>query len=167
MDTYQFAEQVYKQLGDDYTYENLIKVMEIYPDEFVRMMKKVHEKNKERKSSEVGLVALSIKDTIEEIADELGHHDEAEIISTIIEEHSNLVEEIKNMPPYEIVRIIEILSEEDEGFEGYHFHLFAHVLSEMKLKQKYLHINELIGMIERISNPYIRNEGIGIMTEDL
>lgn len=163
MDTYQFAEKLYKDLNSRYTYENLIKVFETHPDEMIKFMKEIYEKYDPVKQTKVERITDEILSAIEYSVINMGHVNHEDVVYFLYYDAAeDLPKELKELTALEIKQVIDAVSENSDSDE-WHFYWFEMVLKDLKNKYLYPQYNELIDLIKNNNNPYISDRNISIM----
>lgn len=164
MNTYEFAEMLYNQLDNRNTYENLIKVMEIYPDEFIQMMKEVYDKQDPAKSSKIEILAKQILGIIKDAITFEGVHNYDSIIGYVSYETRDLHDKLKDLSPSEINDLVNLTTLNDE-FDGYQFHVFRNAFMELRYTHQYSRYDELDDIIRNTDNMSISPEDIETMLD--
>jgi len=154
MNTYEFAQKIYKSLSRD-DYKTLIEVMERLPDEFITMMKKVHEENDPSSRPSVHM-SQSIIDQIEDAVIRVGLDNKSQAI--FFTEDEEIAAQLFDITHKEINEIWENVINECP-YETVVFSVFNRVLKNLK-SEGYPELEELIEELRNNKNQNIKDTDI-------
>lgn len=166
MRTYEVAELLYQKLDNHHIYAYMVKEFEKDPASFIDELKEVYENSGPRKTTIVEQTAIRILNIIEQVEQESPRLSKKKKIEEIISFGHGIVRTLQELSPIEIVKIIEIVSDEEEDYADYPFHLFAYALSKLKANN-YPYIDSLVEMLKKSKNETVRDKGFVLITKSL